>query len=76
MLKAGYNFAGKYHFCSSKTTTMTQQVTLEAEQVTEVSIRVKTTERECPRCDAVLVLNDNEQCYECLNCGYIDCGDD
>jgi len=43
---------------------------------TEVNVRIKSTERECPRCDAVLVSNDNEQCYECLNCGYIDCGDE
>ena len=40
------------------------------------AVKTKSTERDCPRCDAVLVLNDNEQCYECLNCGYIDCGDE
>ena len=49
---------------------------LEVEQSIAASVRVKSTERPCPRCEAVLVLNDNEQCYECLNCGYIDCGDD
>jgi ribosomal protein S27AE len=40
------------------------------------TIKTKSTERDCPRCDNVLSLNDNEQCYECLNCGYIDCGDE
>ena len=48
----------------------------EIEQVSNQDIRVKLTERDCPRCDAIVVHNDNEQCYECLNCGYIDCGDD
>lgn len=55
---------------------MKQQNWAEVEAVTSLSIRVKTTERECPRCVAILVLNDNEQCYECHNCGYIDCGED
>ena len=40
------------------------------------TIRIKLTERDCPRCDAVLIENANEQCHECLNCGYIDCGDE
>ena len=48
----------------------------EIEQVSNQYMRVKLTERDCPRCHAILVHNDNEQCYECLNCGYIDCGDD
>ena len=48
----------------------------EIEQGSSQNIRLKITERDCPRCDAILVHNDNEQCYECLNCGYIDCGDD
>ena len=48
----------------------------EIEQVSNQYIRVKLTERDCPRCDAIVVHNDNEQCYECLKCGYIDCGDD
>ena len=39
-------------------------------------VKTKSTERDCPRCDNVLVQNDNEQCFECLKCGYIDCGDD
>lgn len=55
---------------------MKEQSIIEVENVTCLAVRVKTTERECPRCEAVLVLNDNEQCYECLNCGYIDCGED
>ena len=55
---------------------MKQHNTSQLDNVVELAVRVKTNERECPRCDAVLVLNDNEQCYECLNCGYIDCGDD
>lgn len=37
---------------------------------------VISTERDCPRCNSVLVKNNNEDCYECLNCGYIDCGGD
>ncbi len=40
------------------------------------NIRLRLIERDCPRCDAVLIHNNNEQCYECINCGYIDCGDD
>jgi transposase len=48
----------------------------ESEHVSSQYIRSKLTERDCPRCDAILLHNDNEQCYECLNCGYIDCGDD
>ena len=44
--------------------------------IKENTIRIKSTERECPRCEGILVLNNNEQCYECLYCGYIDCGDD
>lgn len=48
----------------------------ETEICEDVEIRLKSTERECPKCDAVLVLNEHEQCYECENCGYIDCGDD
>ncbi|MDQ6813381.1 MAG: hypothetical protein M3040_06585 [Bacteroidota bacterium] len=55
---------------------MKQQNIAEPEAEILVSVRTKATERECPRCQAVLVLNDNEQCYECLNCGYIDCGED
>ncbi|MCW3110009.1 MAG: hypothetical protein JWQ09_4515 [Segetibacter sp.] len=55
---------------------MKQQNMIEVEPVIKLAVRIKTTERECPRCEAVLVLNDNEQCYECLNCGYIDCGED
>lgn len=55
---------------------MNQQHTAVADQEIKLQIRVKTTERGCPRCETVLVLNNNEQCYECLNCGYIDCGDD
>jgi ribosomal protein S27AE len=49
---------------------------IEIEEVEILDIRLKLIERDCPKCDAVLIRNDNEQCYECLNCGYIDCGDD
>ena len=35
--------------------------------------RLRSTERDCPACDAVLVENEKEECYECLYCGYIDC---
>lgn len=55
---------------------MKQPTTVEIQPVINLTIHIKSTERECPRCEAVLVLNDNEQCYECLNCGYIDCGED
>ncbi|WP_170234081.1 hypothetical protein [Segetibacter aerophilus] len=55
---------------------MTQKNLAEAAPVMSVGVRVKSTERPCPNCDAVLVGNDDEQCYECFNCGYIDCGDD
>ncbi len=48
----------------------------EIEQVVFQNIRLKLTERDCPRCEAVLLHNENEQCYECFNCGYIDCGDE
>ncbi len=55
---------------------MAQPEKAEIEQVSIQYIRLKSTERDCPRCNATVVHNDNEQCYECLNCGYIDCGDD
>ncbi len=48
---------------------------MEFEDVVIEIIRLKSTERDCPGCDAVLVQNNIEQCYECLKCGYIDCGD-
>ncbi|WP_018611162.1 hypothetical protein [Segetibacter koreensis] len=54
---------------------MPQPERIEIEEVVIEQIRLKLTERDCPRCDAVLVHNDYELCYECLNCGYIDCGD-
>jgi ribosomal protein S27AE len=59
-----------------KSSKMNEQNIVEAKPVMTSQIRVKTTERNCPNCDAVLVLNDNEQCYECFNCGYIDCGEE
>lgn len=49
---------------------------IDIEQLPIQSAIVKLTERDCPRCDAVLIHNNNEQCFECLNCGYIDCGDE
>lgn len=55
---------------------MTIEEKTETEQLSADSLWVKLTERDCPRCDAVLIHNDNEQCHECLNCGYIDCGDE
>ena len=39
-------------------------------------LKTKSNERNCPKCEHILILNENEQCYECLNCGYIECGDD
>ncbi len=38
--------------------------------------RLRPVERHCPRCSELLVLNEKEECIECLNCGYIDCGDE
>jgi ribosomal protein S27AE len=55
---------------------MIKEIINEVELSTTGTIRKKPTERECPRCEAVLVHNDNEQCYECNNCGFIDCGED
>lgn len=55
---------------------MENQEKIEVAQKTIQSIRIKLTERDCPRCEAVLIHNNNEQCFECLNCGYIDCGDE
>ena len=52
----------------------TERIVIEEPEI--VTIRLKLTERDCPGCEAVLIHNDNEQCYECLNCGYIDCGED
>lgn len=42
----------------------------------EVLTIARSIERHCPRCYSQLVKNDNEDCYECLNCGYIECGGD
>ena len=54
---------------------MAQPQRIEIEEVIE-QIRFRSTERDCPRCDAVLIHNNHELCYECDNCGYIDCGDE
>ena len=54
---------------------MAQPQRIEIEEVIE-PIRLRSTQRDCPRCDAVLILNNHEQCYECDSCGYIDCGDE
>ncbi|MEJ7684518.1 MAG: hypothetical protein WKG06_43055 [Segetibacter sp.] len=55
---------------------MTKPQKIEIEKVNIQNNWLKLTERDCPRCEAVLIHNNNEECYECLNCGYIDCGDD
>lgn len=55
---------------------MAQPQRIEIEEMPVEIIRVKSTERDCPACEALLIHNKNEQCYECLNCGYIDCGDE
>ena len=34
------------------------------------------SEKDCPKCHYVIIKNEKEDCYECLNCGYIDCGFD
>ena len=49
---------------------------MNTEVATPVKPKIKSSERDCPRCHAVLVQNEKEECYECLNCGYIDCGDE
>jgi ribosomal protein S27AE len=36
--------------------------------------RFTLVERDCPRCDSVIMENEKEGCYECIQCGYIDCG--
>lgn len=41
-----------------------------------IEIRLRSSEKLCPRCQHVLVLNQTEECIECHYCGYIDCGDD
>lgn len=55
---------------------MNKSLQVEIEPVNNQQVRIKLTERDCPRCDAVLIENENEKCYECINCGYIDCGND
>lgn len=52
-----------------------QFIEVEEEVIVE-EVRLKSSERECRMCEAVLVLNEKEQCYECLDCGYIDCGEE
>ena len=42
----------------------------------QIEIRLRSSEKECPRCQHILVLNEAEECIECHYCGYIDCGDD
>lgn len=54
---------------------MIKEEKAEIEETGIKNIRIKLTERDCPRCEAVLIHNNNEQCYECVNCGYIDCGE-
>ena len=49
---------------------------IEFEEFPTPNIRLKLTERDCPKCEAVLIHNNSELCFECLNCGYIDCGND
>lgn len=55
---------------------MGQPQRIEIEEEFVYNIRLRLIEKDCPKCDAVLEHNHNEQCYECLNCGYIDCGDE
>ena len=55
---------------------MAQPLRIEIEEFVIEDIRLRWIETDCPKCDAVLVHNSAEQCYECLNCGYIDCGDE
>jgi len=38
--------------------------------------RLKQVERPCIRCGALMIINEKEECTECVNCGYIDCGDE
>ena len=46
------------------------------EPLNVATLRTKSTERDCPRCDGIIIINEKEECYECPNCGYIDCGTD
>ncbi len=54
---------------------MKQQEKPETKDLTAI-IRLRSSEKECPVCQAVLLHNNSEECYECLNCGYIDCGEE
>ncbi len=55
---------------------MAQAERIEIQQVSIQQVSLKSTERDCPRCDAVKIHNNNEICNQCLNSGYIDCGDE
>ena len=54
---------------------MNKNTNIETEPST-VKPRLKLTERDCPRCDGIIIINEKEECYECPKCGYIDCGTD
>lgn len=41
-----------------------------------VKPRLRLVERPCPKCDHLMIANQKEDCIECTNCGYIDCGDE
>jgi ribosomal protein S27AE len=55
---------------------MGQVAKIEIEETVVEEIRLRIVEKDCPKCDSVLSHNQNEQCYECDQCGYIDCGED
>ena len=40
----------------------------------KLAARLKLIERDCPNCDSIVMKNDAEDCFECIKCGYIDCG--
>jgi hypothetical protein len=71
-----YNLAVNNIYSQATINCSTMYFKEKQDKTTEIGLppRTKTSERECPRCDDVLCENQNEQCYECLTCGYIDCG--
>jgi ribosomal protein S27AE len=36
--------------------------------------RLKLVERDCPRCDSIIMKDEKDDCYQCVKCGFIDCG--
>ena len=51
---------------------MEEQIMLDVE--VSIKPRLRVSEKDCPKCHFVIMKNEKEDCYECMNCGYIDCG--